>query len=256
MTDTLDLIRAAKHAGVRVSLVPRMLEVVGSTVEFDQLDGLTMLCVRRFGLSRSSRLLKRVFDMAGASVMLAVAAPTMLAIMVAIRLDTPGPLFFRQTRVGKDGKRFQMLKFRSMVEGADAKKEALRPLNETQGLFKIASDPRITRVGRFLRGSSLDELPQLINVWRGEMSLVGPRPLVVDEDVKVQGLYRHRLHLTPGHDGALADPRLGADPDARDGQHRLPLRRQLVALDRRQDPAAHDPLHARQPRHVVRAPRG
>jgi exopolysaccharide biosynthesis polyprenyl glycosylphosphotransferase len=200
-TDTLNLIRAAKHAGVRVSLVPRMLEVVGSTVEFDQIDGLTMLCVRRFGLSRSSRMLKRAFDLFGASAMLAVAGPMMLAIMAAIRLDSPGPLFFRQTRVGKDGKRFEMLKFRSMVEGADSKKEALRPLNETQGLFKIESDPRITRVGRFLRGTSLDELPQLVNVWRGEMSLVGPRPLVVDEDVKVQGFYRHRLHLTPGMTG-------------------------------------------------------
>ena len=200
-TDTLDLIRAAKHAGVRVSLVPRMLEVVGSTVEFDQLDGLTMLCIRRFGLSRSSRILKRAFDLVGASAMLAVAAPMMLAIMAAIRLDTAGPLFFRQTRVGKDGRRFEMLKFRSMVEGADAGKEALRPLNETQGLFKIERDPRITRVGRFLRGTSLDELPQLVNVWRGEMSLVGPRPLVVDEDIKVQGFYRHRLHLTPGMTG-------------------------------------------------------
>ncbi|HEV8054436.1 MAG TPA: sugar transferase [Candidatus Limnocylindrales bacterium] len=201
VTDTLDLIRAAKHAGVRVSLVPRMLEVVGSTVEFDQIDGLTMLCVRRFGLSRSSRLLKRGFDLAGASVMLAVAAPTMLAIMAAIRLESHGPVFFRQTRVGKDGHRFKMLKFRSMIEGADAKKEALRALNETQGLFKIESDPRITRVGRFLRRTSLDELPQLVNVWRGEMSLVGPRPLVVDEDAKVQGFYRHRLHLTPGMTG-------------------------------------------------------
>jgi exopolysaccharide biosynthesis polyprenyl glycosylphosphotransferase len=201
VTDTLDLIRAAKHAGVRVSVVPRMLEAVGSTVEFDQIDGLTMLCVRRFGLSRSSRLLKRAFDLLGASAMLAVAGPMMLAIMAAIRLDSPGPLFFRQTRVGKDGKRFEMLKFRSMIEGADAKKEALRPLNESEGLFKIESDPRVTRVGRLLRRMSLDELPQLVNVWRGEMSLVGPRPLVVDEDVKVQGFYRHRLHLTPGMTG-------------------------------------------------------
>jgi lipopolysaccharide/colanic/teichoic acid biosynthesis glycosyltransferase len=88
-----------------------------------------------------------------------------------------------------------------MVVDADARKEALRHLNETSGLFKIENDPRITRVGRWLRRTSLDELPQLFNVWRGEMSLVGPRPLVVDEDAQVHGLDRHRLHLTPGMTG-------------------------------------------------------
>ena len=125
----------------------------------------------------------------------------MLAIIAAIRLDSRGPIFFRQTRVGRDGRRFQMLKFRSMVPDAEARKAALRHLNETEGLFKIADDPRTTRVGRLLRRSSLDELPQLFNVLRGEMSLVGPRPLVVDEDEKVLGFDRHRLHLTPGMTG-------------------------------------------------------
>jgi exopolysaccharide biosynthesis polyprenyl glycosylphosphotransferase len=199
--DTLNLVRVAKQAGIRVSLLPRLFEVVGSSVEFDHLDGLTMLGVRRFGLSRSSRLVKRAFDLVGASLILAAAAPVMLAIAVAVRLDSRGPAFFRQTRVGKDGKRFEMLKFRSMVVDADARKEALRHLNETSGLFKIENDPRITRVGRWLRRTSLDELPQLFNVWRGEMSLVGPRPLVVDEDAQVHGLDRHRLHLTPGMTG-------------------------------------------------------
>jgi exopolysaccharide biosynthesis polyprenyl glycosylphosphotransferase len=178
-----------------------MLEVVGSSVEFDHLDGLTMLGVRRFGLSRSSHVLKRGFDLIGASLILAAGAPVMLAIAAAIRLDSRGPVFFRQTRVGKDGKRFEMLKFRSMVVDADARKESLRHLNETVGLFKIENDPRITRVGRFLRRTSLDELPQLFNVWRGEMSLVGPRPLVVDEDAQVHGFDRSRLHLTPGMTG-------------------------------------------------------
>jgi exopolysaccharide biosynthesis polyprenyl glycosylphosphotransferase len=199
--ETLDLIRIAKHAGVRVSVLPRMLEVVGSAVEFDHVDGLTMLGVRRFGLSRSSHLLKRGFDLLGASLVLAAAAPVMLAITAAIRLDSRGPVFFRQTRVGKDGERFQMLKFRSMVADADGLKESLRHLNETSGLFKIENDPRITRVGHFLRRTSLDELPQLLNVWRGEMSLVGPRPLVIDEDAQVHGFDRHRLHLTPGMTG-------------------------------------------------------
>ena len=199
--ETLDLVRVAKHAGVRVSVLPRLLEVVGSSVEFDHVDGLTMLGVRRFGLTRSSRALKRAFDVVGSSLLLVAVAPVMAAIAAAIRLDTHGPVLFRQTRVGRAGHRFQMLKFRSMVVGAEARKEGLRALNETQGLFKIENDPRVTRVGRFLRRTSLDELPQLVNVWRGEMSLVGPRPLVVDEDEQVQGLDRHRLHLTPGMTG-------------------------------------------------------
>ena len=198
---TLALIRSAKHAGVRVSLVPRMMEVVGSAVEFDHLDGLTVLGVRRFGLTRSSHALKRAFDLTAGTIALVAVAPIMLVIAVAIRIESRGPILFRQTRVGKSGRRFQMLKFRSMVVDAEERKEALRPRNETEGLFKIADDPRITRVGRVLRMTSLDELPQLLNVWRGEMSLVGPRPLVVDEDAQVQGWDRHRLHLTPGMTG-------------------------------------------------------
>jgi len=199
--ETLGLIRRAKHAGVRVSVLPHLLEVVGSAVEFDQVGGLTMLGVRRFGLSRSSYFLKRAFDLAGATVALVCFAPLMAVIAAAIRLDSGGSVFFRQTRVGKDGRHFRMLKFRSMVSDAEERKEALRPLNETAGLFKIEADPHVTPVGRVLRRASLDELPQLINVWRGEMSLVGPRPLVLDEDAKVHGLDRHRLHLTPGMTG-------------------------------------------------------
>jgi exopolysaccharide biosynthesis polyprenyl glycosylphosphotransferase len=199
--DTLDLIRVAKGAGVHVSLLPRMCEVVGSSVEFDEIDGLTMLGVRRFGLSRSSRVLKRAFDLAGSTVLLVAVAPIMVAVAAAIRLDTRGPVFFRQTRVGRDGVRFGIVKFRSMSVDAESRKHELRHLNETRGVFKIAEDPRVTRVGRFLRATSLDELPQLLNVWVGQMSLVGPRPLVIDEDAMVEGLDRARLHLTPGMTG-------------------------------------------------------
>jgi exopolysaccharide biosynthesis polyprenyl glycosylphosphotransferase len=197
----LSLIRTAKHAGVRISVVPRMMEVVGSSVEFDYLDGLTMLGVRRFGLTLSSRLVKRAFDLAGSTLLLLAVAPLGLMAALAIRLDSRGPALFRQTRVGKDGQRFRMFKFRSMVDGAEEFKDALRHLNNVQGLFKLEDDPRVTRVGRVLRRVSLDELPQLLNVWRGEMSLVGPRPLVLDEDARVQGLDRYRLHLKPGMTG-------------------------------------------------------
>ena len=199
--DTLDVIRVAKLLGVRVSLVPRLFEAVGTAVEFDELGGITILGVRRFGLSRSSLVAKRAFDLVGSSLALIAVAPMMALIAAAIRLDSPGPICFRQVRVGRDGRHFVILKFRSMVDDAEARKADLVSLNEAQGLFKIAADPRVTRVGRLLRKWCLDELPQLLNVWRGEMSLVGPRPLVVDEDAKILGLDRSRLQLTPGMTG-------------------------------------------------------
>jgi len=196
------LIRLAKAAGVHVSILPRMFEAVGSSVEFDDVNGMTMLGVRRFGLSRSSRLVKRAFDLVAASIGLLLVAPLMGAISFAVRVDSRGPVFFRQVRVGRGGRHFVMLKFRSMVTDAEFKKDELQVHNEFgSGLFKITNDPRTTRVGAFLRRASLDELPQLFNVVRGEMSLVGPRPLVVDEDAHVVGLDRSRLHLTPGMTG-------------------------------------------------------
>ena len=238
-TGVVDLIRVAKAAGVRVSVLPRMFEVVGSAVEFDDVDGMTMLGVRSFGLSRSSRLIKRAFDVVVASIGLIVISPIIAAIAVAISLDSSGPIFFGQIRVGRDGKHFRMFKFRSMVADAEKQKDSLRALNEAgEGLFKLTHDPRVTRVGRFLRRTSLDELPQLFNVLRGEMSLVGPRPLVVDEDAQVLGLDRSRLHLTPGMTGPWQVLGL-ARADAGDGRDRLSLRRQLVALAGHQDSAAH-----------------
>jgi exopolysaccharide biosynthesis polyprenyl glycosylphosphotransferase len=203
-TDTdefLDMISLVKSLGVRVSVLPRMFEVVGTAVEFDTLNGLTVLGVRRFGLPRSSRAVKRAMDIVGATVGLMAVSPLWLAIVIAIKLSSRGPILFHQTRVGRDGKRFTMLKFRTMVDGADALKARLAERNQADGLFKITDDPRITGVGRLLRRTSLDELPQLLNVLRGEMSLVGPRPLVVDEDSKIQGRHRRRLHLTPGMSG-------------------------------------------------------
>ena len=198
----VELIRMAKAAGARVSVLPRMLEVVGSAVELEDVDGLTMLGVRPFGLPRSSRMLKRGFDLVATSVGLLVVGPVIAAIALAIRLDSKGPVFFRQVRVGRDGRHFMIVKFRSMIVGADAQKDGLRALNEVgDGMFKISADPRVTRVGTLLRRTSLDELPQLFNVLRGDMSLVGPRPLVTDEDAQVLGLDRSRLHLTPGMTG-------------------------------------------------------
>jgi len=198
----LDLVCTLEAVGVKVSVLPRLLEVVGSSVEFDDLHGVTLMGIKRFTLSRSSAMVKRVFDLVGTTLGLLAVAPVMIAIAIAIKLDSRGPVFFKQKRVGRRGEHFELFKFRTMVDGADALKDSLRDRNEAQeGLFKIADDPRVTRVGHFLRKTALDELPQLFNVVRGEMSLVGPRPLVVDEDRHVTGWYRRRLELMPGMTG-------------------------------------------------------
>jgi exopolysaccharide biosynthesis polyprenyl glycosylphosphotransferase len=198
----LDLVRAAKGLGVRVSILPRVLEVVGSNVEFDNLGGVPLLGVHPLRLSRSSLIVKRTFDIGVASLALLVALPLLIATALAVALDSRGAILYRQTRVGREGKRFSMIKFRTMVPDADAMRDGLAELNEAaEGLFKIADDPRITRFGRVLRRTSLDELPQLLNVLKGDMSLVGPRPLVVSEDALITGYDRRRLHLTPGMTG-------------------------------------------------------
>jgi exopolysaccharide biosynthesis polyprenyl glycosylphosphotransferase len=216
----LETVRYFKEYGLKVSVLPNILQVVGSSVEFDEIHGTTMLGVRSFGLSRSSQYLKRVFDVVGGSLLLLLGAPLLGAIAAAIKIDTRGPVFFRQTRVGQDGLRFTMLKFRTMYAGSDRLRAELASRNETDGVFKLKNDPRVTRVGGFLRRTSLDELPQLINVVRGEMSLVGPRPLVEDEDSQVEGWHRRRLHLTPGMTGSWQIM----------GDTRVPLR-EMVMMD-------------------------
>lgn len=198
---TLDLIRTVKALGVRVSIVPHIFDVVGHSVVFDDLGGMTLLGVREFALSRSSAFVKRAFDLAGAGLGVLLVGPALALIAALIKLDSRGPVFFRQERVGRDGEVFRIFKFRTMVADAEHRKQELTAFNEADGLFKIADDPRITRVGRLLRKTSLDELPQLLNVLRGEMSLVGPRPLINSEDETITGYDRRRLHLTPGMTG-------------------------------------------------------
>ncbi len=198
----LQVIRLLKALGVKVSVLPRLLEVVGSSSTFDDIDGLTLLGVPQYGLSKSSKSVKRAVDLIGSAVLLVLLAPLLAVIALAIKLDSPGPVFFRQHRIGRGGVRFQMLKFRSMISDAEARKAALLEQNEAEGgLFKIRDDPRRTRVGRLLRQLSLDELPQLLNVLRGDMALVGPRPLVPDEDALTDGWQRRRLTLRPGMTG-------------------------------------------------------
>jgi exopolysaccharide biosynthesis polyprenyl glycosylphosphotransferase len=200
--EMLDLIRTFGAIGVRVSVVPALLQVVGSAVEFDDVHGVAVLGVRSLTLPRSSRLVKRGFDVAGATILLTLISPLMIVTALLVKFTSRGPVFFRQERVGRDGQRFEVLKFRSMVADAEARKAELATHNQAaEGFFKIADDPRITRIGRVLRRTNLDELPQLFNVLRGEMSLVGPRPLIPAEDERVVGWHRRRLVLTPGMTG-------------------------------------------------------
>jgi lipopolysaccharide/colanic/teichoic acid biosynthesis glycosyltransferase len=142
-------------------------------------------------------------DIAGATAGFILLSPLLLAIAAAIKLTSPGPVLFRQRRVGRANAVFTMWKFRTMVHGAHRMQSDLAHLNEMEGghMFKITDDPRVTTVGRILRRASLDELPQLWNVLRGEMSLVGPRPLVPAENDQVIGWHRTRLDLTPGLTG-------------------------------------------------------
>lgn len=200
--EVAEAIRAIKSIGVKISVLPTMLEAVGSSVEPDDLGGVQLMGVKDFRMTSSSRTVKRAMDLAGAAVMLAVAAPCLAVAAIAIKLDSRGPVFYRQLRIGRDGRAFEIVKFRTMHVDADRVKAELAHLNETAGLFKMHDDPRVTRVGRVLRKLSLDELPQVINVLRGDMSLVGPRPLVPEEDQHITGWYRRRSHITPGITGA------------------------------------------------------
>jgi lipopolysaccharide/colanic/teichoic acid biosynthesis glycosyltransferase len=174
----------------------------------DDVAGITLLAMRRFGLTRSSGAVKRAFDFVGAGLILLVLAPLLATIAVAIKVDSRGPVLFRQRRMGRHGVTFEMLKFRTMVDGAEAQKTALAAQNEAAGgLFKIKDDPRITRVGNRLRQISLDELPQLLNVLRGDMSIVGPRPHALgstaEDDVfwNIDDRYWQRGAVKPGITG-------------------------------------------------------
>jgi lipopolysaccharide/colanic/teichoic acid biosynthesis glycosyltransferase len=142
---------------------------------------------------------KRAFDMIGAAILLVISAPILLLAMIAIKLDTPGPVLFRSTRCGHGGRPFTFFKLRSMHNGSHAKRSALMHLNEMDGpVFKLANDPRITRVGRLLRRTSIDELPQLWNVLCGDMSLVGPRPPIPEEVAQYTDYEAKRLSVRPG----------------------------------------------------------
>ena len=187
---------------VRISVVPRLFELVTWQSQIEELHGLTVMDVAPPQLGPVSRAAKRSLDIAVSTGTLLAALPIMVVIAVAIKATSPGPVFFRQERVGYKGKIFRIIKFRSMEVGADEIKIDLRDANDVDGpLFKLHRDPRVTRVGRFLRSTSLDELPQLLNVLVGNMSLIGPRPFVPDESAGIDGWAARRFDVRPGMTG-------------------------------------------------------
>jgi exopolysaccharide biosynthesis polyprenyl glycosylphosphotransferase len=202
---TLDLIRSLKDLNVQVDVVPRLFELVGPGVDVHTVEGLSLIGLRPARLSRSSKLVKRTMDLALSVIGLIALAPVLGLIAAAVALDSRGPVFFRQLRMGAGDRTFRIFKFRTMVADAEDRKAELAHLSKHAAsdarMFKIRHDPRVTRVGKFLRRTSLDELPQLINVLRGEMSFVGPRPLILSEDQHVQDWGRKRLDLKPGITG-------------------------------------------------------
>ena len=206
-TATVNLIRSLKDLDVQIDIVPRLFDIVGPGIGFHTVEGMPMLGISPPRLSRSSRLLKRCLDIFLSAAGILLLAPVFAVVAVVIKVDSQGPVFFRQVRMGKRGRRFRIWKFRTMALDADERKTELAHLNKhTQNggdprMFKILDDPRMTRVGAFLRRYSIDELPQLLNVLRGEMSLVGPRPLILDEDQHVHEWGRERLNLKPGITG-------------------------------------------------------
>jgi exopolysaccharide biosynthesis polyprenyl glycosylphosphotransferase len=191
--------RLCQEQGAAARVCLDLFEVSGARVELGELDGLPMLTFDRAPNDEVGLLVKRAFDVVSSACALLLFSPVLLATAVAIKLESPGPVFFRQVRVGKNGRPFRMFKFRSMHVDAEARLESLRALNEVSGpVFKMRNDPRVTRVGRFIRRTSIDELPQFLNVLFGEMSVVGPRPPVPAEVRQYQRWQRRRLSVKPG----------------------------------------------------------
>ncbi|GAA6526358.1 sugar transferase [Intrasporangium sp. DVR] len=188
---------------VQMAVVPSLSDISSGRIMMRPVGGLPLVHVEQPQSLGASRSLKRVFDVVGASASLLVCAPLILAVAIAIKVHDGGPILFRQTRVGRDGNLFECLKLRSMVVDAEAQLSGLTHLSHDPGhvLFKAQRDPRVTPVGRFIRRYSIDELPQLVNVLRGDMSLVGPRPALPAEVRRYSTDVQRRLHVRPGMTG-------------------------------------------------------
>ncbi|MBI3977219.1 MAG: sugar transferase [Chloroflexi bacterium] len=198
----LSLMQDLQRSSVRFKMVPDLYEISLTRVDINDLRGVPLIGLKETSIRGANLVVKRLLDVVIAGTVLAVFAPLWLLIALLIKLDSPGPVLFKQVRAGRDGRPFVMLKFRSMQQDAEREQKELLGQNEAAGpLFKIRQDPRRTRVGRLLRRASLDEVPQLWNILRGEMSLVGPRPPLPREVERYEPWHRRRLSTAPGLTG-------------------------------------------------------
>jgi len=198
----LGIMRQCERERVRARIVPDLFQLALSRVDIEDLGGIPIIGVKEISITGWNLAFKRASDIVLSLAALILFSPLLLLISAAIKLDSGGPILFKQVRVGKGGRRFVFHKFRSMRRGAEEERRQLADRDEVMGAtFKIRHDPRCTRVGRFLRRTSLDELPQFYNVLRGEMSLVGPRPAIPSEVEQYQEWHRRRLEIPPGITG-------------------------------------------------------
>jgi len=198
------LILALQQHGVKIRFVPDLLDILTVHTAIENLRGVPFVTVREPPISGLNAIIKRTFDLCGALVSLALCAPLMAVVAVLIKSDSPGPVFFIQERAGQYGRPFRMWKFRTMVADAEQRLPQFVDVEKLeQPAFKLQNDPRVTQVGRWLRRTSLDELPQFINVLRGEMSLVGPRPEQVDLGKLYNAWQAQRLLVKPGITGSM-----------------------------------------------------
>lgn len=196
------LIHQAKEMGVDVRIIPTLTETLANRADVEYIGDLPTIAVLHRRHHTASRFVKRIIDVVGASVAMFILAPVFAAVAIAIKVQSPGPVFYASKRVGYKGQVFSCFKFRTMVVNAAAMQASLAHLNERSGvLFKIAKDPRVTAIGAILRKYSLDELPQLWNVLRGDMSLVGPRPSISSEVDQYEPAHLRRLDVVPGITG-------------------------------------------------------
>jgi len=196
----LDIVTEFGPGDVQFRIVPGILEIIASRVNVDEIGEIPLISVSDIQLKGMNAMLKRGSDIFMASFFSVVLLPLLLIICVLIKLDSKGPILYKQERVGKDGKLFMMYKFRSMVINADEIFDKLKTNNDNL-IFKRKDDPRMTRIGKFIRKFSIDELPQLINVFRGEMSVLGPRPPLPREVVNYNSWHKKRLKIAPGLTG-------------------------------------------------------
>ena len=204
--ELLEIVEAAHRRGMSVRVAPRTTELLVERGEYVPGQGLPLFELRPPILAGADWALKRSFDIVVAGLIVIVGLPLWVVIALLVKATSRGPVFYADTRIGLGEQPFRMLKFRTMVAGAEREQASLESANEASGaLFKIRDDPRVTRVGRVLRRFSLDEVPNVLNVLRGEMSLVGPRPLPLRDHAKLEPWHRRRSNVLPGHDGALAD---------------------------------------------------